>query len=135
MLIGYIGHKPSKQDNVAGTGLVWDGYGSVHEVSDVAACKRLLSYPGVWATAGSAEMVKHGDSGSLLVTQTDRTPPEDSFPPDLSEVERLEQSNDKAGLLAVARGLGIDIDGRSSAPKIISAIEAFHAAEAEKKGG
>lgn len=49
MKILYVGKKPSKNDTVAGTGLVW-APGQVHEVTDEAAV-RLLKHPDVWAVA------------------------------------------------------------------------------------
>lgn len=47
MKIIYVGKKPSKNDTVAGTGLVWAPE-QVHEVADDAAA-RLLKHPDVWA--------------------------------------------------------------------------------------
>ena len=45
--IRYIGKKAEKADNVAGTGVIWDGNGSVREVPQNAADK-LLKHPDVW---------------------------------------------------------------------------------------
>jgi hypothetical protein len=50
MLIVYVGGKPSKADNVAGTGLVWSP-GQSHEVADPLACAKLLRHTGVWMQA------------------------------------------------------------------------------------
>ena len=49
-LIEYIGQKSRKVDNVAGTGVVWDGPGARHEVAEAAAVL-LLKHPTVWALA------------------------------------------------------------------------------------
>lgn len=54
MLIRYVGSKQRKTDNVAGTGLVWNGNGDVQDVPDAAAAK-LLQYPDVWAHAGDGQ--------------------------------------------------------------------------------
>lgn len=94
--VAYIGHKSVKADNVAGTGMFWEGHGSVRDVPEAAA-KKLLAFPGVWA----------------LLDVTDTEPKTEQ--PD---------TDDKAALLAVAHGLGIKIDGRSSAAKIAAAIQA-----------
>ena len=49
-IIVYIGRKPIKHDTVAGTGLIWAGYGDSHEVRHTEAVM-LLQHPDVWATA------------------------------------------------------------------------------------
>ena len=54
MRIKYVGKKPTKQDNVAGTGKVWVGAGDVHEIPDEDAAL-LLKHPDVWAEAAAAE--------------------------------------------------------------------------------
>lgn len=46
--IRYIGAKGRKEDNVAGTGLVW-AKGQVHDVPDKIAAAKLLSYTQIWA--------------------------------------------------------------------------------------
>jgi hypothetical protein len=45
--IRYIGTKPRKEDNVAGTGVVWNGRNDVQEVPEHAVPK-LLAHPNVW---------------------------------------------------------------------------------------
>lgn len=46
----YVGAKPLKTDNVAGTGLSWKR-GEILEVEDDAKAEKLLSYAGIWADA------------------------------------------------------------------------------------
>lgn len=48
--IRYIGTKPGKEDNVAGTGVRWAGPGDVQEVPD-RAVPYLLQHPAVWTLA------------------------------------------------------------------------------------
>lgn len=48
--IRYIGLKPSKADNVAGTGVRWSGQGDVQEVPE-RAVPYLLQHPAVWGLA------------------------------------------------------------------------------------
>lgn len=48
--IRYIGEKPIKHDNVAGTGTVWNGPRDIQEVPD-AAVPLLLLHPTVWELA------------------------------------------------------------------------------------
>lgn len=50
-IIVYIGRKPIKHDTVAGTGLIWAGYGDSHEVPHTQAVM-LMQHPDVWVTDG-----------------------------------------------------------------------------------
>ena len=45
-LIEYIGSKPSKEDNVAGTGAVWSGAGDAQEVPESAVAALLAHKTG-----------------------------------------------------------------------------------------
>ena len=45
--IRYIGKKSEKIDNVANTGIVWDGYGDVKTVPEKAV-KKLIEYKDIW---------------------------------------------------------------------------------------
>lgn len=54
--IKYVGDKPSRDDNVAGTKLVWTP-GQVHLVPAVQAAK-LLKHPGIWQKVGSEKSDK-----------------------------------------------------------------------------
>lgn len=102
MQIRYIGLKPVKQDNVANTGLIWNGAGDVHEVADsVAACK-LLSYPLVWEEAVNAEAA----AGKTTV----------------EEVVELDALREKA------KGLGVDVKGTWGIPRLTKAITDAEAA-------
>lgn len=53
-IIEYVGLKESKADNVAGTGLVWEGKGDRHTVS-VSAAAVLLRHPDVWILVESVD--------------------------------------------------------------------------------
>lgn len=106
--IKYIGHKPYKTDNVAGTASVWEGHGDVQDVPDDAATK-LLRFPGVWQIAEEAESSKPAPAAGDAAT----TEP------------------DKAAVLARAAELGIKADGRMGVAKLSALIEE---AEASKAG-
>lgn len=54
MQIEYVGKKPSRADNVAGTGLVWMS-GQAHEVASAEACAKLLKHTDVWRIADVRE--------------------------------------------------------------------------------
>lgn len=49
--VEYIGVKPVKTDNVAGTATLWQGHGDVQEVSE-AAWAKLSKHPDIWRQAG-----------------------------------------------------------------------------------
>jgi hypothetical protein len=109
--IQYIGHKPHKTDNVAGTATTWAGHGDVQDVPDDSAAK-LLRFPGVWQVAEEAEEAEASKSapaaGDAAATELD-----------------------KAALLARAAELGIKADGRMGVAKLSALIEE---AEASKAG-
>lgn len=113
--IQYIGHKPHKTDNVAGTAVAWEGHGDVQDVPDDAAPK-LLRFPGVWQVAEEAEASKPA-------------PVAVEAPPAASDAPASEL--DKAALLARATELGIKADGRMGVAKLSALIEE---AEASKAG-
>lgn len=50
MRIEYIGSKPIKTDNVAWTGVSWNGHGDIQDVPDGAVAK-LLAHPTIWQPA------------------------------------------------------------------------------------
>lgn len=54
-LIEYIGRKPKKEDNIAGTGTWWLGQGDVQEIADPVAAAKLLAYDTVWRRAAEPE--------------------------------------------------------------------------------
>lgn len=64
--VRYIGKKDQRADTVAGTGIVWLGYGDEREVPD-AAVPRLLKHPDVW------ELVELTASQTGLVNTTNPT--------------------------------------------------------------
>ncbi len=106
--IQYIGHKPHKTDNVAGTATVWEGHGDVQGVPDDAAPK-LLRFPGVWQVAEEAEASKpSASSGDAAITELD-----------------------KATLLARASELGIKADGRMGVAKLSALIEEAEASKVD----
>lgn len=49
--VEYIGTKPVKEDNVAGTGVVWAGQGDVQTVP-MSAWAALAKHPGIWRLVG-----------------------------------------------------------------------------------
>jgi hypothetical protein len=62
--IRYIGPKPQKSDNVAGTGTTWAGAGDVQEVPAAAALV-LLKFSTVWEDAGTDAKAAAGDEETV----------------------------------------------------------------------
>ena len=110
--IKYIGKKPTKQDNVAGTGKTWNGAGDVQEVSDLAA-ERLLKHPDVFAL----------DDGAA--TKAEEKPKADLEPAD--EFAGLT----KEELHALAKERGVEVHHAAGAAKVAEALRAATKAEAQ----
>ena len=55
-IIEYIGNKDRKEDNVAGTGLVWEGKGDRHEVASKKQAALLLAHECVWAEVPKGDL-------------------------------------------------------------------------------
>lgn len=110
--IRYIGLKPVKTDNVAGTGLIWNGAGAVHEVADPVAAGKLLSYSSVWEDATDAEAAagNAGNSEGEPVTNAAQK---------VAELDALRER---------AKALGVDVKGTWGAPRLTKAIEDAEAA-------
>jgi hypothetical protein len=115
--IKYIGFKPVKTDNVAGTGATWLGHGDVQEVPDSAAGK-LLRFGDVWQRADGDVQLAHA------APATPKAPP----PPDHRYVLTgpegvvvLDDMDDKA-LRALAKKATLDVDSRIKGDKLRQAI-------------
>ena len=67
MRIAYIGLKPTKTDNVAGTGLTWVA-GQEHEVANLGACAKLLRATAAW-WASSSSVLNWPSAGSVRANQ------------------------------------------------------------------
>lgn len=116
-IIRYIGPKPKKEDNVAGTGLIWLGAGTAHEVKDPVAASRLLAHPLIWDEPSADE---------LAATGAGNKPDPKSSVLQVAELDALR---------ARARELGIDVPGTWRKPALTKAIEEREAALAlEQKG-
>lgn len=73
--IQYIGSKPEKKDNVAGTGLAWMP-GQTLVVADDGAAFRLLAHPRIWREApldDAPPLLAAAAGAALSTTSTDDT--------------------------------------------------------------
>jgi hypothetical protein len=109
--IRYIGVKPVKFDNVADTGLTWNGAGDVHEVSDPAKASKLLANSLIWDEPSPAAAKKpEPDAGKTTVQQ-------------VVELDALRER---------ATALGVDVKGTWGIPRLTKAIEEAEADAAKK---
>ena len=67
-VIFYIGKKPVKQDTVAGTGLIWNGFGDSHLVGHTQAIQ-LLQHPDVWCGEKRFNELQ-GDASPQVIAET-----------------------------------------------------------------
>lgn len=111
--VRYIGLKPTKTDNVAGTDAVWNGPGSVQEVSD-AAWEKLKKHPSVWQLADAPYEPTETASG-----------PKFFLPTEDGGVLNLDELNDQK-LRQLAKSQNWDIDGRLRGDKLREAIVAAY---------
>lgn len=102
--IQYVGKKPSKPDNVAGTSLVWNGPGDVKVVDPtVAAC--LLQHPDIWKDVTDMQEIEapmdpvvfHGGREEQIITafglmdETNAEHFDENGKPNIAVVEQLLQ--------------------------------------------
>lgn len=107
--IAYVGLKERKEDNVAGTGLVWSGHGDTHTVSKRDAAL-LLKHPDVWAEVGDEDIKDNGAAGL-----SGAKPTQDAAPPSSQEsVDGLDDMDlDSLKDLAKSRGIATGNSGKT----------------------
>lgn len=113
--IEYIGKKPAKTDNVAGTETVWNGQGDVQEVSDPVAVEKLLAHKNVWRLVGESPVAaKPAAKAKTAAKAEKKEDDEDSLPP-LANFQRM----GKDAIEKYARAhLSYEVDQRASLVKI-----------------
>lgn len=116
--IAYVGLKERKEDNVAGTGLVWAGHGDTHTVSKRDAAL-LLKHPDVWAEVDEEGEKDNGATGLSGAKQN-----QDVNPPNAKKA--AEQGDDLEAMdvdalkeLAKSRGVAT---GNSGKPRIVALL-------------
>lgn len=99
--IRYVGKKDRKEDNVAQTGVVWEGKGDVQPVPDNAVPK-LLMHPDIWELA-TEEPVTEQPSGETKTEEPVTEPVKTDPAKEMTEAEAMPplvnlESMDKAAL-------------------------------------
>lgn len=117
--VRYVGKKPTAYDNVARSGVTWNGNGDVQQVTDAQA-KTLLKYPDQWVLANPFD--KDAVDAPVSIAVTDENGESVSIDPD-ALTKPLEKM-DKAELKAYAFDKwGKELDARKSTKAMIDQIE------------
>jgi hypothetical protein len=124
--VEYIGLKAKKIDNVAGTGIIWEGRGDVQDVPDTA-WHALRQHPEIWRLADEADAQRTADAAASARFVIETSPGQFTTLDDMGHDE----------LLGFAERFGIRVDKRlKDTGKIrayifsVAGIEAAPAAEA-----
>lgn len=115
----YVGKKRSAYDNIARSGVTWNGCGDVQTVTDAQA-KLLLKFPDQWQLADTND--RDAIETPVSITVTDEDGDEVSIDPDAfsKPLERMS----KAELKAYAQNKwGKEVDARKSSKAMIDQIE------------
>jgi hypothetical protein len=119
--VRYVGNKPSAFDNVARSGVTWNGNGDVQYVSDAQA-KALIKHPNQW------ELANAGDQEAVLAPVSIQVTDEDgaSVSIDPDDLNKPLEKMSKAELKAYAANKwGKELDARKSTKALIDQIEEF----------
>ena len=129
-IVRYIGSKERKEDNVAGTGAVWYGFGDEVEIADRGKANRLAVFVDVW------EIVEPTAEQN---TQEDRSPPDAGQQPQQKlanlSLTNPEHHDDDDGQVACAPGSLPPAPGTENVPPVASAAGARQVQAAAKGSG
>lgn len=115
----YVGAKPFARDNVARSGVTWNGPGDIQSVTDAQA-KMLLKYPDQWELAEEKDRETVEAPVSITVTDEDG----DDVVVDPEALAKPLEKMSKAELKAYAQSIwGKDLDARKSTKAMIDQIE------------
>lgn len=104
--VEYVGVKPEKIDNVAGTGKVWHGQGDVQEVSPEAWAK-LKRHPDIWRIHGAGAGVD-ADKGDAKAAAVPTLAPAKAQPK--AKAPKAPQVPQPDAGLGEGQGAGVDAD-------------------------
>lgn len=117
----YVGNKPSAYDNIARSGVTWNGKGDIQEVTDAQA-KLLLKFPDQWQLVNASD--EQAVNAPVSITSTDEDGNEVVIDPETLK-QPLERLN-KAELVAMAQNKwNKTLSVNSSKKDLIDQIEEF----------
>lgn len=119
--VRYIGNKPAAFDNVARSGVTWNGYGDVQQVTDAQA-KALIKYKDQWVLANLGDRAAVQAPVSIQVTNENG----ESVSIDPDDLNKPLEKMSKTELKAYAANKwGKELDARKSTKAMIDQIEEF----------
>jgi hypothetical protein len=119
--VRYVGNKLAAYDNVARSGVTWNGKGDVQYVSDAQA-RALIKYPDQWVLADAGDQAAVMAPVSIQVTDEDG----ESVSIDPDDLGKPLEKMSKAELKAYAANKwGKELDARKSTKSLIDQIEEF----------
>jgi hypothetical protein len=119
--VRYVGNKLAAYDNVARSGVTWNGKGDVQQVTDAQA-KVLIKYTDQWVLANAGDQAAVLAPVSIQVTDEDGA----SVSIDPDDLNKPLEKMSKAELKAYAANKwGKELDARKSTKALIDQIEEF----------
>ncbi len=119
--IQYVGNKKVAYDNVARTGLSWDGFGDIKEVREDQA-RILLKYPDQWILIDEEDRARIETTESIKIMDEDG----DTVVIDPDAFGKPIEKMTKAEIVAYAANkFGKDIDVHKSKKMLIDIVEEF----------
>lgn len=122
--VRYIGAKERKEDNVAGTGAIWDGFGDVVEIRNAAAASKLARHSLVWEIV--APEIVAPESAQQAPRQIEEPVGDDEqklAAPGLANLSlgNPEHHDDDDGQVAAAPGATPPMPGTATVPPVATA--------------
>lgn len=115
----YVGNKPAAYDNIARSGVTWNGKGDVQEVTDVQA-KLLLKFPDQWELVNKADADAVNAPVSIKVVDEDG----DNVVVDPEAFKKSYERMSKAELIGYAKNKwNKTLDAKKSSKFMIDQIE------------
>jgi len=119
--VQYVGNKPSAHDNVARSGLTWNGYGDIQEVTESQA-KILTRYPDQWMLLNEDDQARVDVPEDIKVVDEDG----DTVIIDPASFNKPIERMTKAEIVAYAKNkFGKDIDVSKAKKLLIDMVEEF----------
>lgn len=119
--IQYVGNKKAAYDNVARSGVTWDGFGDIKEVTEDQA-KLLLKFPDQWMLVNEEDTSRVEAPESIKVVDEDG----DTVVIDPDAFKKPVERMTKAEIVAYAKNkFGKDLDVAKGKKALIDIIEEF----------
>jgi hypothetical protein len=119
--VKYVGKKPHAYDNIARSGVTWNGNGDVQEVTEAQAAA-LIKFPDQWELANEDDAVRVATPSSIKVEDEDG----DTVIIDPKAFKKPLEKMSKAEIVAYAKDrFGKDLDVTKGKKTLIDIVEEF----------